>query len=122
MNTIAKHCLNCERALKGRIDKKFCDDSCRNNYNNQQKSIDTNYMRNVVNALRKNRKILHDCIPASEEFYKIRQERLIEMGFQLKYHTHVYKNKKGDVYYFCFDYGYLLLDHDWYLIVSRKES
>ena len=122
MNTITKNCLNCARGLKGRIDKKFCDDSCRNNYNNQQKSNDTNYMRTVVNALRKNRKILQDLIPASEEFHKTTQERMIEKGFLFKYHTHIYKNKKGDVYYFCFDYGYLPLDNDWYLVVNRKES
>jgi hypothetical protein len=79
-------------------------------------------MRTVVNALRKNRKILQDLIPASEEFHKTTQERMIEKGFLFKYHTHIYKNKKGDVYYFCFDYGYLPLDNDWYLVVNRKES
>lgn len=30
-------CLNCDKTLKGRTDKKFCDDYCRNSYNNQLK-------------------------------------------------------------------------------------
>ena len=29
-----KKCLSCGKLLKGRVDKKFCDDYCRNNYNN----------------------------------------------------------------------------------------
>ena len=36
----SKVCLACGKPLKGRIDKKFCDDYCRNNYNNQQKAKD----------------------------------------------------------------------------------
>jgi len=33
-----KTCLACGKILKGRVDKKFCDDYCRNNYNNLQKA------------------------------------------------------------------------------------
>lgn len=29
-----KKCLWCEKVINGRSDKKYCDDSCRNNYNN----------------------------------------------------------------------------------------
>ena len=56
----ARTCLACERALKGRSDKKFCNDYCRNNYNNVQKAKN-NYspaIRNINNALLKNRKVL----------------------------------------------------------------
>ena len=55
-----KTCLACGKPLKGRIDKKFCDDYCRNNYNNQQKAkgSHSSYVRNINNTLLKNRKIL----------------------------------------------------------------
>ncbi|MBL7762218.1 MAG: DUF2116 family Zn-ribbon domain-containing protein, partial [Chitinophagaceae bacterium] len=56
-------CLNCGKPLKGRSDKKFCDDSCRNNYNNQLKSIVNNQMRNINNVLGKNRRILESLLP-----------------------------------------------------------
>jgi len=29
-----RKCLHCDHVLKGRTDKKFCDDYCRNTYNN----------------------------------------------------------------------------------------
>jgi predicted nucleic acid-binding Zn ribbon protein len=44
-------CLTCNKPLKGRTDKKFCDDYCRNNYNNQLKSNTINLVRNINNAV-----------------------------------------------------------------------
>ena len=117
-----KTCLTCDKPLKGRSDKKFCDDYCRNNYNNQLKSITTNQMRNVNNALSKNRRILEDLIPAGEEMAKTTQEKLVQKGFLFKYVTHLYTTKANKTYYYCYDYGYLPLDNDWYLIVKKKED
>ncbi|MEP7253841.1 MAG: hypothetical protein ABI683_15720, partial [Ginsengibacter sp.] len=65
-----KLCLTCGKQVKGRTDKKFCDDYCRNNYNNQLKSNSTNLIRNVNNALGKNRRILESLIPGSEDIAK----------------------------------------------------
>lgn len=115
-------CLNCNKPLKGRSDKKFCDDSCRNNYNNQLKSIVNNQMRNVNNVLGKNRRILESLVPEKEEMGKANKEKLLRLGFQFKYVTHLYTTKTGKTYYYCYDYGYLPLENDWYLIVRRKEE
>ncbi|MFA6947300.1 MAG: DUF2116 family Zn-ribbon domain-containing protein, partial [Pedobacter sp.] len=30
-----RECLDCGAALRGRTDKKFCDDQCRSNFNNR---------------------------------------------------------------------------------------
>ena len=118
----SKLCLSCDKPVKGRTDKKFCDDYCRNNYNNQLKSNSTNLIRNINNALGKNRRILESLIPDSEDITKTTKDRLLQKGFQFKYITHTYKNKKGNVYFFCYDLGYLPLENDWYLLVRRKEE
>jgi len=115
-------CLNCGKPLKGRSDKKFCDDSCRNNYNNQLKSIVNNQMRNINNVLGKNRRILESLLPETEETGKANKEKLLRLGFQFKYITDLYTTKTGKTYYYCYDYGYLPLENDWYLIVRRKEE
>ena len=115
-------CLACNKQVKGRTDKKFCDDYCRNNYNNQLKSAATNLVRNINNALGKNRRILESIIPTVEETFKTTKEKLLQKGFQFKYFTNSYTNKKGDVYFFCYDYGYLPIGNDWYLLVRRKEE
>ena len=117
-----RNCLACGKIVKGRTDKKFCDDYCRNNYNNRLKSASINLVRNINNALEKNRRILESNLPPGEETTKVRKEKLLEQGFQFKYLTHVYTNKKGDQYSFCYDYGYLPIGSDWLLLVKRKSQ
>lgn len=120
--TNPKLCLNCEKPVKGRTDKKFCDDYCRNNYNNQLKSNTINLVRNINNALGKNRRVLEDMFTTGEEMAKTTKSKLLQKGFQFKYFTHTYTNKKGNVYFFCYDLGYLPLENDWYLLVKQKEE
>jgi hypothetical protein len=121
METNEKKCNECNKTLKGRADKKFCDDLCRNSYNNKLNSDTNGYVRNINNILRKNRRILEETLSATEEMAKITRHKMMEKGFQFKYFTHTYTNKKGNMYYFCYEYGYLLLEGDWVLIVKRKE-
>lgn len=118
----SRQCLACDKPLKGRSDKKFCDDYCRNNYNNQLKADSNNLVRNINNALGKNRRILESTISDGEEMAKITKEKLIEKGFLFKYITHSYTNKKGNTYFYCYDHGYLPLEDGWYLIVKRREE
>lgn len=116
-----KTCLACNKELHGRADKKFCNDYCRNAYNNNLKSANSTVVRNINNALLKNRRIL-ETVLGEEEMHKISKEKLLHQGFQTQYITHTYTNKKGNVYFFCYEYGYLPLDNDWYLIVKRKQG
>jgi predicted nucleic acid-binding Zn ribbon protein len=116
-----KNCLACGKTVKGRSDKKFCDDYCRNQFNNHQKGESNQLVRNINNTLRRNRYILQSLIP-ERGMIKVNRESLIQAGFSFKYHTHQYQNKKGNTYSFCYEYGYLPLDIDWYLIVKRNEN
>ena len=117
-----KKCLCCGDPLKGRIDKKFCDDYCRNNYNNQQKLRGTQIpiVRNINSCLLRNRRILESIL--TDETTKTNRDRLLELGFQFKYLTHTYMTRAGKVYSYCYDYGYVPLGNDWYLVVKRKEE
>ena len=117
-----KNCLFCDKTLKGRSDKKFCNNYCRVSYNNELCSIAKSQMRDVNNALSKNRRILEDLLPEGEEMTKTTQEKLLQKGFLFKYITHINVNKAGKTFYYCYDYGYLPLDRDWYLIVKRKNT
>ncbi|HEY2726969.1 MAG TPA: hypothetical protein VGI61_07335 [Parafilimonas sp.] len=121
MKEEAKTCLQCDKILRGRSDKKFCDDYCRNNYNNQLKAHANNYVRNINNTLSKNRRILEEMLPAEKETINTQRQRLLQSGFSFKYITHILKTKKG-TYFFCYDYGYLPFENDWYLIVRSKEE
>lgn len=123
-NTGKKACLACGSIIKGRADKKFCNDYCRNNYNNLQKSKDnySSIIRNINNALLKNRKVLQSLLPPQEDLAKTTREKLLRLGFQFGYLTHIYTTKAGKQYFYCYDYGYLPLDNDWFLVVRKKEN
>lgn len=121
-HAVSKPCLCCGSALKGRTDKKFCDDFCRNSYNNQLKSHVNNYVRNINNALKKNRRILQELLPPGRQTIKTTRERLIHRGFKFKYCTHIHITKEGHQYVFCYEYGFLPLDNNWLLVVKKDDT
>jgi len=115
-------CLNCERSLSGRVDKKFCTDQCRNEYNNKLKYTDNNLIRNINNVLRKNRRVLEELfsVDPGKEKLIVPKSKLMERGFHFKYLTHLYTTKKGTVYYYCYEYGYFPLENNLLLLVKQK--
>jgi hypothetical protein len=117
---IMKNCLECDKAVVGRVDKKFCSDMCRSSYNNRLNSDSHPVIRNVNNQLRKNRRILEELCPADKS--KITKTHLDAKGFDFNLLTSIRSTLKGNVYYFVYDYGYLKLDHDYYLIVKDRRS
>jgi len=114
-------CLECGETIVGRADKKFCDDSCRNNYNNKLNSDGNNLVRNINNILRKNRRILKELL-AKEELLKLSKQRLVDQQFNFKYFTHITHTKNNTTYYYCYEYGYLLLENEMVLLVKKKDK
>jgi hypothetical protein len=113
-----KTCIECGDAFNGRADKKFCSDLCRNAYNNKLNSDSTNLVRNVNNILRKNRRIIESLLP--EETAKVSHQKLMDKGFNFNYFTNTSTTKTGKVYTFCYEFGYLPIEGNYYLLVKRK--
>ena len=57
-------CIVCKKDMFGRSDKKYCSDHCRSAYYNQLNKDANNFVRNVNNTLRKNRRILKELNPS----------------------------------------------------------
>lgn len=115
-----KTCLHCGEKLLGRSDKKFCDNYCRSNFNNQNTALKHSHIRNINSILRKNRRILEQLLSGDRKAMKCNREELLLRGFQFKYFTHSYTNRKGDIYNYCYDFGYLPLETEQYLIVKEQ--
>lgn len=111
-------CLDCGTPLQGRADKKFCNDLCRNNYNNQLNSSSYNLVRNINNILRRNRRVLEELNPTGKT--KTTRKKLTAKGFDFDHITSIYQTKNGSTYFFNYEYGYLLLDNDEVLLVKRE--
>ena len=112
-------CLDCNTLVKGRADKKFCDDQCRSNYNNRLQVENRSFLKQVNHILKKNREILKAQNPTGK--VKIKMAQLAQKGFDFNFHTHTYTTQKGQTYVFCYEYGYLTLDNDELLLVKREE-
>lgn len=115
---LTKNCLECNEPFKGRADKKFCSDYCRNAYNNRINKDGKNLIRNTNNRLRKNWRILEELNPNDK--CKVSKNKLIAKGFDFNLFTSIYKTKTGNVYYFCYNQGYLPLPDDFYALVKRN--
>ena len=113
-----RNCPECGEIIKGRADKKFCSDLCRNAYNNKLNSDSTNLVRNINNILRKNRRILEELLP--DETAKVSHQKLVDKGFNFNYYTNITTTKTGKNYIFCYEYGYLPIEGNYYLLVKRK--
>jgi hypothetical protein len=102
-------CLYCGNALKGRTDKKFCNELCRNAFNNGKKTAERKSIQQVDQSLKRNRKILATIIEDSE-IAIVDKFSLVKMGFDSKYHTHQLVNRKNETYKYCYDLGWKEID------------
>ena len=101
-----KRCLNCEKPLRGRADKVFCDIGCKNEYHNSALADGEKVYKRVLKILRKNRAILKEVL-GEKDSIEIEMNKLIGKGFDNDYLTHTKKSKIGKYdYYYVFDYGY----------------
>jgi len=99
-------CLYCEELLEGRVDKRFCTPSCKSAFHYQKNQDNEASLYNTIdNQLKRNRRLLKNYNKAGKA--TIRKETLLAEGFNPKYFTHYWKNKQGDVYLFCFEFGFL---------------
>jgi hypothetical protein len=112
-----KQCLECGETIRGRIDKKFCTDYCRNTYNNKVNKDSKNLIRNTNNRLRKNHKILLEINTSGKT--KTTRTRLFDKGFDFHFFTSIYTTKTGNTYFYVYNQGYLALENDYYLLIKR---
>ncbi|MFN8354114.1 MAG: hypothetical protein U0Y10_06710 [Spirosomataceae bacterium] len=116
-----KTCLECGEKIIGRADKKFCSDLCRNAYNNKLNSDSNNLVRNINNSLRRNRRIL-ETYCKDDDKAKVSKATLLREGFDFTYFTSMRTTQKGATYFFVYEYGYLPLENDIFLVVKDHKA
>lgn len=119
ISSTPKTCINCSNKIKGRTDKKFCDENCRNSYNNRINAQRNNLIRNINNALCKNRRILAEFAGPSGRASNIPFQVLLNRGYHLMFFTHKSTSCKGREFIFCYDHGFHKLPNNRCLIVKH---
>ena len=116
---ISPTCLFFGRPLRGRIDKKFCDNGCKNEHNNHLQREERAAINPIAAILKQNRRVLRRCFGANHTRVVYGTE-LLQAGLRFEYYTHHhYTNQQADLYVFCYDYGYLPMADGKYLIVRK---
>lgn len=118
-------CLNCQEPFThGRADKIYCNESCRIDYGNKVKMENRvkhpAFIKTIQDILVNNYKVLTKLNHNGTT--KIPKKKLEEAGFNFRYHTSAHTTKKGDIYYFCFNQGYLLIKDDFVLLVTQEDQ
>src|SRR3979411_1497539 len=102
LEIIKKYCLFCDKSidpLKGRRDRKFCNDACRIGYHNRKiQSRDKEIMR-INQILERNFEILKESL-ANQRSVTVARETMLRRGFSFDYYTQVYQEYK-----FCYGFG-----------------
>lgn len=100
------NCTFCNEQIKGRAGKKFCNQYCKSAYHYKKtKEEAPSFFQKVDKQLKTNRRILKKYNKAGKSYLRV--EKMDIEGFNPKFFTHYWKNNKGDVYLFCFEYGFL---------------
>ena len=103
---IRQECLYCNNKLVGRTDKKYCNLHCKSAYQyKRSKQGPERFYNKVDNQLKLNRKLLKEFNKGGK--VTVRSTVLLELGFDPKFFTHYWKNQKGEVYLFVYEYGFL---------------
>ena len=100
-----KKCPVCSTVVKGRTDKIFCSTKCKSIDQYEKRQKKEVFYLTVEKHLRTNRKVLKRYNKSG--YTTIRKHELIAEGFNPKFFTHYWKNAKGDVYLFVYEYGFL---------------
>ena len=99
-------CKGCGEPIEGRLDKKSCNESCKSAYHYEQGlQKEQSLFKFIDRQLKTNGRILKEFNRAGKA--TVRKQVLIDEGFDPKYFTHYWKAKNGNVYLFCYEYGFM---------------
>ncbi len=114
-------CCHCNSPIRGRTDKKFCNDFCRNQYNTLANLQRNTYIRQINLYLRKNRRILEKSLPAGKKSITLPRKWLVNKGFRFAYCTSAYLDSKGKLFHFCYEFGYLRMGTEEIRVVKKNQ-
>lgn len=114
-------CENCNKELFGRIDKRFCNDNCRNEFNRKKKQLEIQKQHDnlpeILKIIKNNYAILKSYGPLKDSEYIIEVERteLLRKGFNFKFFTSTAQHHNNQ-YKFCFERGWTECGYDYITI------
>lgn len=101
-----RYCLECHQRIEGRKDKKFCSYYCKSSYHyKKNKEKEETLFEKIDTQLKKNRKILRQYNKSGKSI--VRKQVILDEGFNPRFFTHYYKTQNGNLYLFCYEFGFM---------------
>src|ERR1700733_10594063 len=108
LKEISRSCKECDALLVGRIDQRFCSDSCRTSYHNRRSYVERKTQPECIATIQKtllnNYRILSELRKKGEQFSTM---YLKDLGFSFRYLTSAVQ-QDGGLRCYCFNQCYLL--------------
>lgn len=109
-------CVFCGKGLSGRSDKKFCDDTCRNNFAHLKNRYADDVVRKVNKTLQYNRDVLKSIVKCGRKIVK--KQLLADNDFNFDIVTGIYKTQKKYEYKLLYDYAYRYINEEEVLVLK----
>ena len=116
-----RECAECGHKLVGRTDKKFCNDYCRNSFNNKRYRKEQYAKREIQGVLNVNYSILKS-ICSQNSVAESTLDHLAEKGYQMRFFTNLSLTGEGEVLRQCFDMSLLTKEDGSLFIINMKKS
>jgi len=122
-NPMNRSCKACGSSLKGRSDKKFCHDYCRNAFHNEKRSAQPwhEQVRRINRILWRNRQALESLLPPAEIEIRVHRDQLLESGFRFRFLTDMLTDHKGARWQGCYDLALKPIGNKLYLIARHPD-
>ncbi|WP_276090832.1 hypothetical protein [Pedobacter sp. JY14-1] len=102
-------CQQCGTQLRGRTDKKYCNERCRARsrylFRKQQA---TNPVRLIDARLKQNRNMLSNLL--SQGIHQVSKAQLQSGGFDFTFYTSIKHECPESLSIYCYDFGYSIVD------------
>ncbi len=116
-----KTCMECDAKIKGRVDKRFCDDNCRSAFHNKHNRNQMLITREINAVLRRNRQILKDIFETNQSDTIVSKQHLEKKGFLFDFLTHSNEKPNNPTTKYCYEFGYLELKEGQFKIYKTQD-
>ena len=115
-----KNCKLCNKALKGRSDRKYCSSHCKNQYHQQLRKTNATIVDTIDQFLHRNRAILLELLlEYNQQKMMISKTKLEKMGFRFSNFTGTHINSKGKTFHHVYDYSWMEFTSKEILVIKR---
>ena len=115
-----RKCKMCKATIRGRSDKVFCSVNCKTEYHHKLRRVTAKEVLEINKILARNRSILLEILGINIVQKKVSRLFLDRKKFNYKYHTHLQRNSKGKLYFYCYDIAWMEFSDNEIMIIKKR--